>query len=374
MSNLADNNDGNLSKGMSALTFVLAMILSVSLLTGDQLGRVNLLYLLLLYVGWPVLSFIALLLFPVLNIQFSFVKSLLSIRLWPRQWLAALEQLKRDQLLKYWLFHQSQKLALIFSFGCISTFLAVLAFTDVTFVWRSTLLEAEHIHPVLQAIASPWFFLEGAQPLLADLQQSQDYRILTRPVAPSLMDNGWWIYLLLAQFVYTLLPRFVLYLWSGRVFIKARAEQHESVVVEKISVESNDEKSVSHLINEWLPLLDYSLVVWHELPEAVMQQLLLQLGQPQQTYQMQSILGDQEQSFLADPKQKLLLVAAWEPPMGELSDIMAQSKGLILPLDWNGEELQAVTDLHFSEWSRFCFNHPDWQLQRFNLSQDVALD
>ena len=73
---------------------------------------------------------------------------------------------------------------------------------------------------------------------------------------------------------------------------------------------------------------------------------------------------EDEQRVINDTRKKLLVVAAWEPPMGELEDFMQQTQGVLLPLDWNEEKLQAVNALHLDEWRRFCYAQPSWQLQQ----------
>ena len=48
-------------------------------------------------------------------------------------------------------------------------------------------------------------------------------------------------------------------------------------------------------------------------------------------------------------------------------DFMQQTTGIIMPLDWQGEQFQRISDLHLDEWRRFCYPLSRWQLQQLGV-------
>jgi len=360
-----------ISWGLSLLVFCLALFSTTAIISGDQYGRVNLLYLLLLFVAWPLLSLLFTLVLAVSKSSANSISSLLALPIWPRAWKDALSQLKRDDLQPAWLFCQSQKMALMFSFGCITAFVFVLLFNDVTFIWRSTLLRAEHVFPVLQFISIPWLPLESAQPLMGLVEASRDSRLQLNDQLSS--ASSWWQYVLMAQIVYSLLPRLLLFFWGTKKLASAIASVARSKV--------NSERQLKHLYEQQQmqkPAQQFTkmqyvstfaepfvILNWTSLPEALQDKLSAVIGVPEHIYQLAGNCDLQlELQAQRDSRAKLLIVAAWEPPMGELQDFMAQCQGVLMPLDWNAEQFTALNELHLEEWRRFCQSQVHWQLQQ----------
>lgn len=356
-----------LSIGLGVLVFCLAIISSGLLISGDQLGRVNLLFLLLLFVLWPVISFITTLVFPLIKRPGSFVTLLLSIPIWPRQWLAAIAQLKRDCIFNAWLFKESQKLLLIFSLGCMLAFVFVLLFNDVSFVWRSTLLSTQQVYPLLKIVAYPWFFFEGAQPVLAMVSVAQDSRLTVNTEISA--TSVWWRYVLMAQLCYAFAPRFALFLWASSKFnketCKMEKDQSRSPTVDE---EQKPIQPLEPIEDRSEVLSNYILLSWNRLPEEILQNLHERLGSPSQYYDLSISLTPQlEQQLSLDTRDMVLVVAAWEPPMGELQDFMQSTSGVIMPIDWHYQSIRPVSSTHLDEWRRFCYSKNDWRLQQLVL-------
>ena len=70
--------------------------------------------------------------------SFTIIKTMINLPVWTESVKNQLMALKRDQRFNAWLFLQSQLSILAFSVGCLISFLMVLLFSDVAFVWRST--------------------------------------------------------------------------------------------------------------------------------------------------------------------------------------------------------------------------------------------
>jgi len=360
---VVNQSNSNLSWGATFLFFLIGFLSSVAVNAGDDLGRVNLLYLVLLYVALPVVSLITLVLFAVKKQPHSFTNLLTQLPLWPRSWQEPLLKLKRDGLFQAWLFGQSQKLMLAFGMGAITSFMLILLVNDVSFVWRSTLLGAEQIFPLLNFIAAPWSFIESAQPIYQLLVSSQDSR-LTSNAQVGVDYGSWWKFLVMAQFVYGIAPRIVLLCWANFRF-KQQVEQRNNVKPPKVAPLINAQPQQEPLanVNDSIKLTQYSLVIWAQLPECLLQKITAIAGRPSQIYVV-GPYGDlsQEQAAIDDQQLKLVVVAAWEPPMGEVMDFLALGQGYLMPLDWNSDNFNPVSTNHLDEWRRCCFKLNQWQM------------
>ena len=236
-------------------------------------------------------------------------------------------------------------------------------FSDINFVWRSTLLDAGHIFPVLQSIALPWWFIEAAQPAQALLEQTRDSRLVSPDTNAGYGD--WWAFLLIAQIVYGVLPRLISLSWANyRIHaLLAEAETTEQAPETLLNPQPETPKltSVSH---PELPLSGFNLLYWHHLPDALQQKLYQQLGTPDQSF-LGGAAGtvSAEQAALASQLPLVVVTAAWEPPMGELADLLESGHGYLLPLDWNSQQdWQPVSQHYLDEWRRFCDPLSGWQL------------
>jgi Protein of unknown function (DUF2868) len=354
----------SLSWGLSLVVFIIGIFSTITVTAGDSAGRVNLMYLVLLYVILPLLSLILLLIFSLFDKKPFVVDFICGLAIWPREWRESLFELKREQLFKQWLFCQSQKLMLAFCIGCISSFMTILLFNDLSFVWRSTLLGAEHLYPILSAIALPWRFIDAAQPIFDLLVNTQDSRLIND--SNSEVDYGsWWKFLITAQFCYGILPRLVLLSWANSQFsrrlVKLSTDELDSVA--PLLNRQPQPGQLSAIVEGPANLDHFALVVWADLSQELLQQVNKQLGHPEQVFQA-GPLGklDQELAAENDPLCKIVIVAAWEPPMGELKDFLQHGHGYLMPLDWSDDEFRQVSTLHLDEWRRFCYKLDNWQL------------
>lgn len=364
---VVNQNSKRLATGLSFLAFFMAFTATAVLMVGDEFGKVNLIYLLLLFVLLPLFSLGLTLYCAVFNTPFNVTNLLLNFPFWPSAWLDSLSVLKRSQLQRPWLFYQGQKLALIFSVASLLAFFSLLLVSDVTFVWRSTLLSAEQLYPLLKMIAQPWFFIEAGQPLMLQVESSQDSRlILNTDLA---ITGVWWRFIFLSQCFYVIFPRFLLLVWGYRNFKKASAahradDQDKDIIAHGISPVS-EVVQLQEICCDTLNVADSIVLNWSILPAQLKTRLFSQFGEPLQLYNIGALAADNEvQAALQDSRKKLILVAAWEPPMGELEDIMRETSGTLLVLDWNEEGFKAVESQHLDEWRRFCFQLKNWQFQQ----------
>jgi len=352
------------SLGASLLMFLAGFVSSVAVNSGDELGRVNLLYLVLLYVALPLVSLLLLMACSIKPQTGSLTNILLQLPIWPRSWQESLLELKRDGLFQFWLFGQSQKQMLAFCFGAIVSFMLILLVNDLSFVWRSTLLGAEQIFPVLKAIAWPWSFVESAQPMYQLLASSQDSRLNSDTLTGA--DYGaWWKFLVMAQLVYGITPRLLLWCWCNFRFKRQLALLNRplSSKARPVLNPQPPQQPLADIVNSDIDLTSFSLVIWADLPQGLLEKIIAVTGQPQQIFVV-GAYGDitQEQAAIKNQHKKLVIVSSWEPPMGELMDFLALGHGYLMPLDWTQTDFNQVTVEHLAEWRRCCFKLSQWQL------------
>ena len=345
---------------MFALLGLLAgFLLGLGTLSGDEQGRVNLLFLLLVFAFLPVASLLLSLLFLVRSGGRGLSGWLLELPFWPRHLAAALMELEVQQSRKNWLLHQSQALALCFSLGTLFVFLLLLLGTDMSFVWRSTVLEAADLLPALQAISWPWRWWPEAQPSLVLLEQTRDYRLADS--ASGLSAAGqWWRFILAVQVCYSLLPRSLLWLYSGW-----RVSTSQSSVVSEFTAPA------AAVANETaaLRLADvvdkvnqpWMLLVWGAADENCIATIQSIYGKAEKTGKLEPLAPPP-----AAEMSVVVLVKSWEPPMAELADVLQQlspkEQQFILPVDYSSGELKNLRPAHLAEWRRFAATLDSWQI------------
>ncbi|MFM1896867.1 MAG: hypothetical protein RLZZ385_1941 [Pseudomonadota bacterium] len=354
------------SVALGLLGLIAGCLVALGILSGDEQGRVNLLYLLALFAFLPVLGLL-------LSVVFLLHRAgggagggglagwLLELPLFPAAWRRELT-MASPLLRKSWLFYQTQILALAFGCGGLLAFLLLLLGSDVSFVWRSTLLQATDLYPALQALAVPWWFWTAAQPSLDLLQLSQDFR-LAQPEYTARVLGQWWQYALAAQCTYNLLPRAIMLVVARSVYLHNRAGgKSAQTTVLPVSTSLNQVPASGQLaplvtsINE-----SYGLLDWAAAPSPCLDTIT-------------AVLGPADQHLGADPLQRepetllpgllpVVVVRSWEPPLAQLHDYLLHlpaSRGLLLPLNWTQQGVLPPTEPHLQEWRRFAGTLENW--------------
>lgn len=369
MLNLDHRTLRQISVTLAASAFVTSLLLTLGVLAGDSAGRVNLLYLLILFAFIPFAGLL-------MSLVFVFRQSaggglaglLLEMPFWPRQWQREISILAQTPALKSWFFYQTQTMALSFGLGALAALFLLLLGSDVSFVWRSTLLEARQIFPVLTVLAWPWSFWDSAQPSLELLQQTQDFRLAPQQATDVLVFGQWWQYVLAAQCTYNLLPRSLMLLasrwWYRRQLANARATTLSvpaSGAVHRNTVTAPG-KPAALVHNVHSPFL---LVDWAGAPAFCHTWLDQHFGKPERVLEAGPAMARRDS--VASPGRTdnpVVLVKSWEPPMGELKDHLEEYAhgGLVLPLDWNATGVQPIKPAHLQEWLRFCGTLQGWNV------------
>ncbi|MCP4412544.1 MAG: DUF2868 domain-containing protein [Gammaproteobacteria bacterium] len=341
----------------------IGFLLSWMVLSGDQQGRVNIFYLLLVYLFIPLLSILASVFSLLFGKGINLARLVVSLPLWSFQSKDLIRKIQQLNLDKSWFLMQSQAAAIAFSLASLTTYFVLLLATDLNFVWRSTILNPIDIFPFLKLVAMPWSFWEGAQPSIDLLEMTRDSRMagISNPEG----DYGvWWKFILATQLFYSFLLRVLLIIWS-RVWIRSKLssdiEQRLQKQLNKRTVQ-NEDKTTSVDIVDRIP---DSLLInnWHDIPENILQLIphidltikRIEMANWQESSSHINVTNEQK-------SEQLLIVKAWEPPMGEMEDFMKTSRGYLLPLDWNESGLRQLQNNHLQEWQRFINHLPQWKL------------
>jgi hypothetical protein len=341
----------------------LGVIVGASALSGDDQGRVNLLFLLLVFAFLPVLSLVMSLILASLKIN-GLTGTIVNSPLWPKNLSPTPVKFKFERQRRLWLFFQSQVFSLAFALGSILVYLALLLGTDVNFVWRSTLLEATDLLPALNLISSPWLFWHDAQPSLQLLQLSQNSRIAGQVSAYS---ENWWQFILAAQLSYNLIPRVFLLLIARWQYIATTGVSNKHKSQEPAPTQdahSLDNFPVLARIVYTLPGR-YQLLDWSHAPIHCQSFITKSFGKPIAQTEL-SPLGPIEITPGSEPIPIVVLVKSWNAPLGELKDILASLNGAgskyILPLDWGESAVNVPSPIHLKEWQRFAATLSNWEI------------
>lgn len=342
---------------------LLGLLLSWGVLSGDAQGRVNIGYLLFVYLLVPLTSLIVSVISLALGRGVNLARLAAHVPLWSPRGRTHLHQFAQRGIDKPWFFLQSQAAAVAFSLASLAVFFLQLLFTDVNFVWRSTLLSADALLPLLQAIAVPWWFWPEAQPSLSLLQATQDSRLqgVTGDVSAF---ARWWPFILATQLCYGLLLRGLLFLAALAWLLRQarRDAMQRSVPPADAGTGWKSGPDALAPVTEEIAT-DVALVNWAGVDEALLQQLPGLPGVADASLQAGPLADElAQQEAERWPGQQLLVLKAWEPPMGELSDYLQHTRGYLLPIDWRDGRLCAPRRQHLDEWRYFVRDRKGWQI------------
>lgn len=119
----------------------------------------------------------------------------------------------------------SQWFALWFQVTALAAALGLVVFTDLAFGWSTTLtsgdprLDAQRLHAVTSALATPWrSFAPAAEPSLALIEQSRFFRAAAEPLSAveAARLGGWWAFVVMTIAVYGVMLRVLTYLLARR--------------------------------------------------------------------------------------------------------------------------------------------------------------
>ncbi len=368
------SNQSKLSVPILVIGFLLGLFLSWSLISGDQQGRVNILQLVAIYIFLPFFSLLFSSVSLLLGKNWNFARLVSVIPLWSQAQQDNFLRLVQHPHSKWYFFYQSQLAALSFSLASLLVLLILLISTDVNFIWRSTLLDAKQLFPFLQWLATPWQFWSSAQPNLDLLQVTQDSRL---PGQNGHRGNfgDWWSFIFAAQLFYAFLLRFVSIVIC-KLYLKIVDKRPEAIHLTRSNQSNNDrQQEITLEGTELAPLVSnissgFTLNNWCGLNKNLLQKIQNKLQYSKTSELSAGPLASHSEQMVAERWQEtqLLIVKGWEPPLAELADFMQNGKGYLLPLDWQGDEIQNLSEPHLNEWRRFINHLANWQLLQLENS------
>lgn len=358
------------------LGFLAGFLVGYGVLTGDAQGRVNLLYVLMLFAFLPVLALLLSLLLWLSGSTRGLVSGLFELPILPRQFATEVVALAASGRRKAWLIYQTQCVTLSFAGGGLLVYLLLLLGSDISFVWRSTLLEATDLLPLLNTLAIPWLFWPEAQPGLELLQRTQDFRLSAQSTNAPVLGQ-WWKFILAAQCTYNLLPRTLMLLITRYRYLRQQENHSSQAANAQTSPRLNtgqDDRSLVPIV--YSVAAPYVLLNWGNAPAVCQQSVASRLGAPGNTLSVDTLAvpGQGEAELLSH--SVVVLVKSWEPPLAELGDYLlalpeSRSKGgarYLLPMDWTEQQVVPTRPNHLDEWRRFCSTLPGWQLLQLEVS------
>ncbi|MGA1072105.1 MAG: DUF2868 domain-containing protein [Pseudohongiellaceae bacterium] len=354
---------------IALIAFILGLLASVAALSGDEYGRVNLLLSLFLFTLLPAFGLLATAVFLSLGRRSGIAALLVELRVTPRRFAALLARQGGAAQRQRILFSLSQGWLLSFIAGNLLGFALMLLAMDISFVWRSTLLEASDLLPVLDFVAMPWSFWSAAQPSLEMLSQTQDFRLQGSPNDANYVGQ-WWRFLLAAQLCYSLLPRTLLWLIG-----KNRRTRKTETLSTELNLNGAAEKPISEIdrLAESVTEIPVDSILFDlaHTPDS----LLSDIGERLQVATIHRTPVDLHSQLqrvdYANSPALVVLVRSWEPPLAELADSLReeltaeqQSNLFIAPIDWvsapqKNERLVEPQVAHTQEWRRFCASAVD---------------
>lgn len=341
-------------------------LLAWDALSGDAQGRVNLFYLLFVYLFIPLVSLIVSSLSLVRGKGINLARLVSQLPIWSNQVNQFQRKLSQLNVDKFWFYFQSHLAALAYAMSSVLIFFVLLLASDVNFVWRSTLLSGEEILPLLELVALPWFFWEQAQPTINLIEYTQDSRMQISSLNGDF--GAWWRFVLAVQIFYGVILRGVLLLLTSMWFKWKLANDVESQLSRELKRNQRQSKTDIELaeVIHHLPSKSMMVTNWGGIDLAKLAGL--------ESSEELSISSDNLMNagpLASDSEQRvaerwrgpqLVLVKAWEPPLAELKDYLQNSEGIIFPVDWTATDLQPIRQPHMQEWQRFVAQLPEWKV------------
>ena len=354
-------------KVTSALLFtglIAGILTGAAALSGDELGRVNLLFFIFLFAFLPILSLVissALL----LTQKNGIAAFIMNLPYWPKNLGMLSVQQELVGTRKNWLFLQSQCVVLAFAVGGLLVFLAMLLGTDVNFVWRSTLLDAQSLFPALKIIALPWLFWEDAQPTLALLELSQNSRIAEGGNGYS---SNWWRFAVAAQISYNLIPRLIMLLVAAWRYRQDTVANSVGNLVNTMAYARNFSADTPPPLAgiAYTTPSNYVLADWANMPSHCSSFITKSFGGAKQKIIIDALTSVEKLTQGSELSSLVVVVKSWEPPLAELKDVLDslphENTYFILPLDWTDSDVVPIKPEHLTEWRRFAATLQNWQV------------
>ena len=275
---------------------------------------------------------------------------------------------------------------LSFAASGLATLLIMVVLQDLAFGWSTTLdTDASRYHGLITAIATPWAWLwPAAAPDLALVEATRFFRASAGETGlDPVLWGQWWPFIAMLWTTWALLPRLVLFVLAG-VLIRRKARHllasHPAMRALMYRMETpaletgnrhNDAADLPDTETDLTvqPLPDARIVLcWAgagdpELPDALStgKSLIARAGGKMTLSEDRQTLEQIAAQLALGSNQSVLLVTrSWEPPTGELEDLLASTrelwpKGTQIALVPLAAHIEREPDAHqVQQWLRFA--------------------
>ena len=333
------------------LAFAAGVGVAVASLSYSPQGRINILWVWLLWAALPLLGSVVSLMFAAFG----------SARPWLFQWRGFYWQNKqwpnkpltwyptrKQRLEMLWLL---QMVWCLLALGMLLGYWVLLLFSDLAFGWSSTLVQnASVTATAVEWLAAPWRALWPAAVPTADMVAATHFQRIAPSAAKPALAAQWWRFLMASLIFYNLLPRTLLALvfygcwrWGSHSGLQVRSpapSASESVVAKNTIIEG-------------------SLAEWHDAPR-----LSWELDDPAAAASFGLNGWTEDEQRLArilaqQPPRLLWQVNATRSPVAELSDLMtnARAAGVSAQALWARQNKDTDPERHLLSWRAFAHQH-----------------
>lgn len=303
-------------------------------------GRINVLWVWLIWAGLPLLGSLASL----------FLALFGSSRPWLFQWRNRSFQwypTRQQRLLMLWLL---QAVWCVAGLGMLFTYWVLLLFSDLAFGWSSTLVQDPAL--ALRAaewLAAPWQALWPEAIPSAEMVAATQYQRIAPTASEPALAGAWWRFLMASLITYNLLPRVLLALFF---YLRWRWQERPQIQVRGKSLQDARQRGDVALVEDsgenWL---DATPVAW-ELKEATAAAVLGLHAWADDEKRLGDLLAQ-------GPKKLLWHVKASRSPVAELSDLMLQAgrHGVKQQALWARPDQETDPERHLASWRAFARQH-----------------
>ncbi len=322
------------------LAFAAGIGIAAGTLSYSPQGRINVLWVWLLWAALPLLGSAGSLVFALLG----------SSRPWLFQWrnrsLGWYPQ-PRQRLQMLWLL---QLVWCLLALGMVLGYWLLLLLSDLAFGWSSTLIDdAGVIAGAVEWLAFPWRSLWPAAVPTADTVAATYFQRIAPATTEPALATDWWRFLMASLIAYNLMPRALLALlfygrwrWSHRQGLLVHSEapsepaiapQHQPVVEGRLADWNQALRLTWEYQDPALP--GFGLSTWEQ-DEQRLAQLLAQ-----------------------QPKRLLWQVNATRSPVAELGDLVATARagGVSAQALWARPDRATDPERHIRSWHSFARQH-----------------
>ncbi len=374
------------------LAFIFGLFSGMGLLSYDGKEPVNIIYFIAMVVFLPIftMTLTALSMF-----RINQTKSILmhiSPAFWMEKilgWLPSsikddIKEFKINPLLTNWIIiKRSQLVALSFSFGLFVALLGVVVTQDIAFAWSTTIdITPETFHQFLYFISAPWRYLfPSFVPSIELIEHSQYFRLGDR-LSPNIISHAsslgeWWRFLAFATLFYAIVLRLLVLVVShlglryavstsilkligtnrllreiNQPIINTNSTQQEALFV---PTHDGYEQTI-----EKFKEYDYDMIqgLGMRYDELLVISDSIGLSSPKHAIVGGSNSLDEDDKVIDDSSGDILLfVKAWEPPMMDFVDYLADlsindnvKKVIIMPIGTLEDDYK-TTDTYIDIWA-----------------------